>query len=346
LALSLLREALSDASTYAQLGYGVVVVLAVVFAPTGLAGLPARLRSGWRKRRGEGAAAPVLGPFRPFAAVPRVSEPAESEPLLEVRQVSKRFRGLRALREVSLSVAAGEIRGIVGPNGSGKTTLFNVISGLYRPNGGTVRLSGAPVGGRRPYQLSQAGVARTFQNLRLFNNLTVRENVLVAADRSRTRGIWRYAVWQVGVVNRDRALRARADAMLDQFGLSDFADASPRSLPYGIQRRVEIARAMASQPRLLLLDEPAAGLNGEEVRQLGEIVRSIRDSGVTVVIIEHNMGLVMSLCERITVLASGEVIADGSPAEVAATPRVIEAYLGDSAMSKDVPPVIATEVAQ
>jgi branched-chain amino acid transport system permease protein len=346
LALSLLREALSDASTYAQLGYGVVVVLAVVFAPTGLAGLPARLRSGWRKRRGEAAAAAVLGPFRPFPAAPRVPEPAGSEPLLEVQQVSKRFRGLRALREVSLSVAAGEIRGIVGPNGSGKTTLFNVISGLYRPNGGTVRLSGAPVGGRRPYQLSQAGVARTFQNLRLFNNLTVRENVLVAADRSRTRGIWRYAVWQVGVVNRDRALRARADAMLDRFGLSDFADASPRSLPYGIQRRVEIARAMASQPRLLLLDEPAAGLNGEEVRQLGEIVRSIRDSGVTVVIIEHNMGLVMSLCERITVLASGEVIADGSPAEVAGTPRVIEAYLGDSAMSKDVPPVIATEVAQ
>ncbi|GIH15983.1 branched-chain amino acid ABC transporter ATP-binding protein/permease [Rugosimonospora africana] len=346
LALSLLREALSDASTYAQLGYGVVVVLAVVFAPTGLAGLPARLRSGWRKRRGEGASAAVLGPFRPFPAAPQASAPVGPGPLLEVQQISKRFRGLWALREVSLSVGAGEIRGIVGPNGSGKTTLFNVISGLYRPSGGTVRLGGAPVGGRRPYQLSHAGLARTFQNLRLFNNLTVRENVLVAADRSRTRGIWRYAVWQVGVVRRDRALRARADAMLDQFGLSAFADALPRSLPYGIQRRVEIARAMVSGPRLLLLDEPAAGLNGEEVRQLGEIVRSIRDSGVTVVIIEHNMGLVMSLCERITVLASGEVIAEGGPAEVAATPRVIEAYLGDSAMSKDVPPVIATEVAQ
>jgi branched-chain amino acid transport system permease protein len=383
--LSLVREALTDASTYAQLGYGLVVVLAVVFAPTGLAGLPKRLRAAWRKRRGTVTAVAALGPFHPFpvavpdsaaatpggdaatpggdaatpggdaatpggdAATPGgdVTVPGADAavPLLEIAGLSKRFRGLRALHEVSLTVGVGEIRGIVGPNGSGKTTLFNVVSGLYKPTGGQVRLAGEPVAGRRPYELSQAGVARTFQNLRLFGDLTVRENVLVSADRTRTRGIWRYAVWQVGVWRQDRALHRTADALLEQFGLAGFAGALPRSLPYGIQRRVEIARAMAGRPRLLLLDEPAAGLNGDEVRQLGEIVRSIRDSGVTVVLIEHNMGLVMSLCERVTVLASGEVIAEGSPAEVAATPKVIEAYLGDSAMSRDVPTAIGTEVA-
>jgi branched-chain amino acid transport system permease protein len=348
-ALSLVREALTDASTYAQLGYGVVVVLAVVFAPTGLAGLPGRLGAAWRRRRGTSADVAVLRPFQPFAvAAPRPAgseEPGGVPPLLEVRGMSKRFRGLRALREVSLTIEPGEIRGIVGPNGSGKTTLFNVVSGLYKPTSGQVLLAGAPVAGHRPYQLSHAGVARTFQNLRLFGNLTVRENVLVSADRTRTRGLWRYALWQIGVWRQDRTLRHTADGLLERFGLADFADALPRSLPYGIQRRVEIARAMAGQPRLLLLDEPAAGLNGDEVRQLGEIVRSIRDSGVTVVLIEHNMGLVMSLCERITVLASGGVIAEGTPAEVAATPTVIEAYLGDSAMSKDVPTAIGTEAA-
>jgi branched-chain amino acid transport system permease protein len=167
--------------------------------------------------------------------------------------------------------------------------------------------------------------------------------VLVAADRSRTREIWRYALWQLGVWRADRRLGQRADELLDQFGLTDFAGALPQSLPYGTQRRVEIARAMAGRPRLLLLDEPAAGLNGEEVRQLGAMVRSIRDSGVTVVLIEHNMGLVMSLCERVTVLAQGGVIAEGTPAEVASTPRVVEAYLGDSAMSEDLSQAIITE---
>jgi branched-chain amino acid transport system permease protein len=177
------------------------------------------------------------------------------------------------------------------------------------------------------------GVARTFQNLRLFGELSVRDNLLVALDRSRTRAIWRYALWPVGVWRQERRLHRRADELLDRFGLTGFAGAAPGSLPYGIQRRIEIARAMAAGPRLLLLDEPAAGLNGEEVRQLAEIVRSIRDSGVTVVLIEHNMGLVMSLCERVTVLGGGSVIAEGTPAEVVADHAVIEAYLGDSAMA-------------
>ncbi|MCK2218280.1 branched-chain amino acid ABC transporter ATP-binding protein/permease [Actinomadura sp. ATCC 31491] len=323
-ALSLVREALLDASGYAQLGYGLVVVLVVVFAPKGLAGLPEQLRSLLRGRKGGSRA--QLGAFRPFEPAPA----AAAGVALEVREVTKRFKGLVALDEVTLSVPAGQIRGIVGPNGSGKTTLFNVVSGFYDATAGSVLLGGRDVTGMAPYRLSQLGVARTFQNLRLFEDLSVRENLLLALDRTRTTWIWRYPLLPWKVVAHDRALHRRAAELIGRFGLDEVADAEPRSLPYGIQRRIELARAMAMSPALLLLDEPAAGLNGEEVRRLAEIVRSIRDSGVTVVIIEHNMGLVMSLCDHVTVLSSGKVIADGAPAEVAVHPDVVAAYLGDS----------------
>ena len=335
--LTLIREKLVDFATYAQLSYGIVVVLMVVFAPTGLAGVPARLRSIVdRRRRGGGAAAPELAAFQPLA--PSTVDLPADRPALEARGVSKRFRGLKALDGVSLAVRAGDIHGIVGPNGSGKTTLFNVVSGFYRPSAGAVLISGQPAGRAGPYQRSLSGVARTFQNLRLFRTLTVRENILVALDRTRTRWIWRYPLWPVSVVRAERDLGRRAAELLDTFGLAGFAAALPGSLPYGTQRRIELARAMAGAPRLLLLDEPAAGLNGEEARQLARMVRSIRDSGVTVVLIEHNMGLVMSLCDRVTVLASGAVIADGTPAEVAAAPAVIEAYLGDAELSEEMAP--------
>jgi branched-chain amino acid transport system permease protein len=334
-ALSLLREVLIDFSVYAQLGFGLVVVLMVVFAPTGLAGIPSRVRRVLR-RTGTVDQRATLRPFTPDATA------AETDGAgLEISGIGKHFRGLKALSDVSMSVGPGEIRGVVGPNGSGKTTLFNIVSGIYSVSSGSASVDGKVVTGRRPYQLSQLGLARTFQNLRLFGQMTVRDNVLVALDRSSMVAVWRYLFWPIGVWRGERDLRARADALLDQFGLTDFADAAPRSLPYGIQRRLEIARAMATRPRLLLLDEPAAGLNGQEVGQLSEIVRSIRDSGVTVVLIEHNMGLVMSLCDRVTVLASGSVIADGTPAEVAVRPEVIEAYLGDSMNTSD----IAAEVA-
>ncbi|MET8403527.1 branched-chain amino acid ABC transporter ATP-binding protein/permease [Streptomyces sp900116325] len=346
--LVLIREALVDFAVYAQLGYGIVVVLMVVFAPTGIAGIPERIREAIsRRRKSEDVRAAELGPYLPDAipADQASRKGADSGPALEISHVTKRFGALTALNDVTLTVEPGEIRGIVGPNGSGKTTLFNVISGLYRPSEGQVAGVGRDIGRARPYQLSLAGMARTFQNLRLFSQMTVRENILVVLDRSRTTTVWQYAVWPVGVLSNEHRLQAKADRILNEYGLTAFAGAHPQSLPYGIQRRIEIARAMAGGPSLLLLDEPAAGLNGEEVGQLSAIVRSIRDQGVTVVLIEHNMGLVMSLCERITVLAAGTVIAEGTPAEVAATPEVIEAYLGDSTPD-DIPVHVAPEVSR
>jgi branched-chain amino acid transport system permease protein len=340
LALSLLREALVDFSVYAQLGFGAVVVLMVVFAPTGLAGIPGRIHQALRRTSSAGERA-ALQPFQPAAGRTSARGSGAS---LEIFGISKQFRGLKALTDVSMSVRPGEIRGVVGPNGSGKTTLFNIVSGIYNVSSGSARVDGQLVTGRRPHQLSRIGIARTFQNLRLFGQMTVEENVLVALDRSSMWSVWRYPLWPVGIARAERALRAQARELLAQFGLTGFAGAAPRSLPYGIQRRLEITRAMATKPALLLLDEPAAGLNGQEVGQLSEIVRSIRDSGVTVVLIEHNMGLVMSLCDRVTVLASGSVIAEGTPAEVAVRPEVIEAYLGDSMNTADIAAEVRTEV--
>jgi branched-chain amino acid transport system permease protein len=342
--LVLLREELSNYEAYAQILYGGLVVVIVVFAPTGLVGIVpsvTKVIKNRTKRQSDSRAALVdetssrglsAQPYRSVRSSDDVTVPgvADSSAALLVDHVTKRFRGLTALEDVDLLVPVGQIRGIVGPNGSGKTTLFNVISGIYSPTSGTTEIFGLRTTRAASYRLARYGLARTFQNLRLFGRLTVRDNVLVALDHSRTVWAWRYLLWPFGVLRTDASMRHEADALLLLYGLSDVADTLPGVLSYGTQRRVEIARAMARRPRILLLDEPAAGLNGQEMHQLAEIVRDVRASGVTVVLIEHNMGLVMSLCDQVTVLANGRVIADNVPEVVAYDEAVIAAYLGDS----------------
>jgi branched-chain amino acid transport system permease protein len=335
------RDLLTGIQTYQQLAYGSLIVATVVFAPQGLAGAAAAAR---RRLGLTWPAIPIPIPRRaPRWAGPDQPSPPRSPvhlaagtaaPMLRVDGVGKRFRGLRALASVSLEVPAGEIHGVIGPNGSGKTTLFNVVSGIHRPSAGRVLVGGVDATGRRAHQLSRLGVARTFQNLRLFRGLTALENVMVALDRDPAWAHARYLVAPWSVLRAERERRREAQALLAAFGLAEVADELAVSLPYGHQRRLEMARALAARPSLLLLDEPAAGLNAAEQEALKASIRRIREGGVTVVVIDHNMALVMTLCDRVTVLAHGTVIASGSPGAVARDPVVIEVYLGAGASER------------
>ncbi len=249
--------------------------------------------------------------------------------LLALDRVDKVFGGLRALRAVSFEVAPKSIFGLIGPNGAGKTTLFNVITGVYRPDGGDVRFDGAEIGGLSPARIAELGVARTFQNIRLFRAMTVEENVMVAGHKLHRAGLLS-AVFRTGAHAADeRALTTRAHELLEVLGLKEHAEEVAGSLPYGSQRRLEIARALMLGPKLLLLDEPAAGMNSAEALELERQIRFLRDElGVTIVLVEHNMSVVMSVCERIHVVDHGETIAEGTPAEIKVHPRVLAAYLG------------------
>src|SRR6185295_16709743 len=250
--------------------------------------------------------------------------------LLSLQKVDKVFGGLRALKQVSFEVPAKTIFGLIGPNGAGKTTLFNVITGVYKPDGGTIHFEGQAIGGESPARVAHRGIARTFQNIRLFRSMTVEENVMVAGHHLHQSSVLA-AMFRTRAQAEDEArLRKRARELLDVMGLGKHAQDIAGSLPYGSQRRLEIARALMLAPKLLLLDEPAAGMNSQEAAELERQIRFLRDDlQLTVVLVEHNMAVVMSVCEVVHVLDHGETIAHGTPEHVKADPAVLAAYLGE-----------------
>jgi branched-chain amino acid transport system ATP-binding protein len=251
--------------------------------------------------------------------------------LLEVSHLTKRFGGLSAVSDVSFTVGDREILSMIGPNGAGKTTAFNCVTGLFPITSGDITLDGASIVGLAPHRITTLGIARTFQNIRLFSFMTALDNVMVGAHWWLKQRVWDGALRTPRARSEEHSIQEWAYELLDQLGIARYAGAYARELPYGLQRRLEIARALATHPRLLLLDEPAAGLNPQEKKELMALISRMRDEGLTIFLIEHDMKVVMEVSDRIVVLDHGEKITEGVPQEVRNNPQVIEAYLGQGA---------------
>jgi len=260
--------------------------------------------------------------------------PAGRTAILELVGVSKRFGGLLAVNDVAFTVGKGAIVSMIGPNGAGKTTAFNMVTGLYAPTSGDVRFNGQSIVGLPPHQIAKLGITRTFQNIRLFAYVTAVDNVMVGEHCRMHENVFQAMFTTPRARREERAVEDRALEMLRSLGLERYADTYARNLPYGLQRRLEIARALASGPQLLLLDEPAAGLNPQEKVELTRLIAGLREKGLTIFLIEHDMRVVMGISDRVIVLDHGELIADGTAVEVRNNPRVIEAYLGTGAASQ------------